>query len=94
MKFGRNTAAIMPERTRGSGWGMKSGSPCSLGRLLSVRSGDHRRYVSAVLRRGGAGQPPVAEPAGYANGDLRLLKTLKTATVQPTPPAVWRLAIW
>jgi hypothetical protein len=30
MDFGRNTAAAMPERARGSDWGMKSGSRCGV----------------------------------------------------------------
>jgi hypothetical protein len=43
----------------------------------------------AVFQRGGASQRPTVAPAGTQTRDLRLLKTLKTATVASTPLAIW-----
>ena len=109
MKFGRNTAAVMPERARGSDWGMKSGSRCGVDRLLSARSGDLRRYAWQRASRADRGPSAYHTDAGKAlsfsatgsinrrwwrlpclqTRDLRLLKTLKTATVVSTPLGIW-----
>ena len=109
MKFGRNTAAVVPERARGPDWGMGC-------RPITRREGPQRDQIGdgrrgPRRRRLRAGRGPSAyhtdagkalsfSAAGPVNGrrwrlpgmqtcDLRLLKTLKTATVASTPLAIW-----
>jgi hypothetical protein len=66
MKLGRNTAAVIPERARGSDWGMKSGSRCGVDRLLSVRSGGLRRYAWQRASRADRGPCAYHTDAGKA----------------------------
>jgi hypothetical protein len=57
----------------------------SLYLLIGPRLG--ARFVA--IQRGGASQRPTVALSGMQTRDLRLLKTLQTATVASTPLAIW-----
>ena len=82
MKFGRNTAAVMPEQARGPDWGKKSGSRCGVDRLLSVRSGDLRRYAWQGASRADRG------PSAYHTDAA---KALSFSAAGPVNRRWWRL---
>ena len=78
MSFGRNTAAVMPERARGSDWGRGCWPNRPPGRSAA---GSDRRLSPGGPGGGGASHRLMVARAGYANARFAVAQTAQDSNL-------------